>query len=443
LRNISEIGNHRLSGDVVYEEILKKYSLPVTASFIGAEVDPQYLGSEQTVALARKILRLDNVEAGVHGFTHPLDWKNKLTAFYIEGYSVNLEKGVEYNAFYPKAKQIIVNQEEYLKREIEEVVDYVNTTLVPEKKQVVVQQWTGNCEPPREAIEMTDRLNIKNINGGDSRLDRLYPSYTNVAPLLRQVNGRVQVYSSNANENIYTQGWEGPFYGFRYVIETFQQTEYPSLIDGIPRRISPINIYYHFYSGEKKLSLEALKETYDYALRQNINPIFTSEYLAVVDGFLMGKIQALSDGGWALRDYGQCRTVRFDRAHQWPDLEKSKGIIGFDQWEDSLYVHLSEGNRATLYLSNETPKKIYLKSASGIVSAWQEDAADIVFMAEGFGEQSYVLANLKPKGSYEVFWEPVSEKKGAAKKRLRADKDGILEVTVQGKGKIKVRVKIN
>ena len=52
------------------------------------------------------------------------------------------------------------------------------------------------------------------------------------------------------NENVYTNDWTGPFYGFRDVIDTFRMT-------GEPRRLKPINLYYHTYSASKVAALKA------------------------------------------------------------------------------------------------------------------------------------------------------------------------------------------
>ena len=50
-------------------------------------------------------------------------------------------------------------------------------------------------------------------------------------------DGLFQVFAPNQNENVYTNEWRGPFYGFERVIETFEFTE-------TPRRLKPINIYF-------------------------------------------------------------------------------------------------------------------------------------------------------------------------------------------------------
>ena len=296
--------------------------------------------------LAREIYTLPHVEAGSHAFTHPLDWKKQLTAFEIKDYSQKRKKSDKedyaQDSLYPDAAMITASREEYLRREIEGSVDYINENLLPSEKKVKVYQWSGDCEPPGEAIALTDQIGVENINRGDSRFDRLVSSYTGIASLVRQVNSRIQVHTSNANENIYTNGWLRPFWGFKHVIETFRQTEIPDNPKFKPRRLAPINIYYHFYIAERKVGLQSLKDVYDYVAKQPVIPIFTSDYIKGVKGFLSGEVFRLDDNGWAFKNYGLCRTVRFDDKKKFPDLTRSRGVIGFNRWQDYLYVHLSE-----------------------------------------------------------------------------------------------------
>ena len=129
-------------------------------------------------------------------------------------------------------------------------VKYINETLLPSGKKVRTFFWTGNCEPTPAAVKLCQELGIDNINGGDSIFDRKNPSYTSLAPLGVEVGGYRQIYAPNSNENIYTNEWHGPYYGFKFVLETFGNTESPV-------RIKPINIYYHYYSGERWAALNA------------------------------------------------------------------------------------------------------------------------------------------------------------------------------------------
>jgi len=244
------------------------------------------------------------------------------------------------------------------------------------------------------------------------------------------VDGQIQFYASNVNENIYTNGWEGPYDGYDKVVETFQETETPKLVQSPPRRVSPINIYYHFYSGEKHAALEALKTVYEYALTQEIIPIFTSEYLSIVEGFLSGKVEKTEDGAWRFFDYGDARTVRFDDVKEYPDILRSKGVLGFKRWHNYLYVYLEKSEEAVLHFSEMLPKVPYLKEAANIVSDMRISQEKVSFAAHGYKEGFFLFANMKPSKRYEV--RLISKKNGNEQrsKKFKSDSEGNLSVKV-------------
>ena len=445
LRSISQIDGKSLCGEIIYDHILAEYDLPVTVGFITSDIDPSYLGSEKLLAFAKKTLSLENVEIGVHGFSHPLDWDRMITAYSLRGYSENAgsmdDLDILSESAYGGASLVTVNREKFISTEIKVAADFINNNAAPPGKKAKVYQWTGNCAPTEDAIALTKEIGLMNINGGDTRFDNSIPSYTRVAPLTRQVGGEVQMFTSNCNENIYTNLWEGPFYGFRNVIQTFKQTEVPTLVDGVPRRVDPINVYYHFYSGEKEASLKALKEVYDYSLTQDIIPVFTSYYLSIVTGFLSGRFQKLADGGWKFSDYGTCQTVRFDETDLFPDLERSSGVIGFIHWNNRLYVHLSEKNNAILYFAEKKPQKPYLVEASAIVSNWTVNFEDIKYSAYGFGKGIFRLAGLKPKTVVDIDIVKEDKKEPFYKKKYKTDKAGELYFVLPVHGKYQVIIK--
>ncbi len=439
-RNLSEI-SHVFSGEVIRDEILKVYPLPITASFIMTEVSSKYKGSPNLQRIAKSIMALPNVEIGSHTFTHPLDWVNKYVVFSVKGYSQAVGTDQKYQKvaeeFKQKGYRVTVDQTTYLKREIVESINYLNKYLAPEGKKVEVFQWSGDCRPPAEAIALVEKMGIKNINGGDTRFDRANPSYTNVAPLVRQVDGHIQFYSSNANENIYTHEWHGPFDWFAELIDTFEQTENPTLLKAAPRRISPINVYYHFYSGEKRASVNALKKAYDYALSANVLPLFTSEYVSVVQGFLNGKIEALADGGWRFSKYGPCQTVRFDDVSLLPDLTRSQGVIGFSRWHNALYVHLTEKGEAVLYLTQIPPQTPYLEEASNLLWDWGVSVEGGTFSTRGFSEGIYHLANMAKGATYEIEVRDLSQNL-LNRQELKTDANGELAVNLPVNGQVTV-----
>lgn len=443
VRNISEIGEDRYSGEIIYEEILKQYELPITASIITVDIDPAYDGSERLVGLARDMFELDNVEIGVHGFSHPLDWERQLTAAVVRGYSrksyMAQDDDIASESHYGDAALVTVDRETYLHKEIVEATAYTDNNLAPQGKKAELNQWTGNCLPPAEAIILADGEGLENINGGDTRFDRSLPSYTGIAPLVRQVKGQVQTYTSNANENIYTNGWSGPFDGFIYVIDTFKETEYPTLVKAPPRRITPINVYYHFYSGEREDALDALKAVYDYTLTQATIPVFTSQYARVVDGFMKGEIRYRSDGGWEFGDYGDCRTIRLDGESGHPDLARSENILGYKRWNDALYVHLGPGS-AALYISEDRPAQPYLEEASTVLEEYIFADDAISFTTRLFRRGEYVFRNMGARQAFMVNAEADGVQEPSVKRSI-ADAEGVLRVELPVRGVYHVTIR--
>lgn len=406
VRNATEVEGFKQgpAGEVVLERILRRYWMPVSASFISVEVDPRYMGSDQIIEVAKEIFALDNVECASHTFSHPLDWKEKITTFTIPGYSrpipaSELENLVTESGYLTGAL-VIVPMEEYLQKEVVEAAQYLQAEIAPLRKRLSLLFWSGDCTPQEEALALCAEHNLLNINGGDSRFDRHHPSYTYVAAYGRPVGPYFQTYAMNANDEIYTNDWTGPFYGQRYLIETFQQTEYPTLIGAPARRVSGIDLYYHFFSGQKIASLNAIRQVLHYMESQPTIPLWTGEYCTVVNGWVSGKVERTGEG-WHFSNYGLCRTVRFDASSDLPDLNRSKGVVGFTHWENYLYVTLAEGE-ATLYFATAAPDQPYLIEASSILKGLAMDRDQIEFSTRIYGPAIYRFANMRPSTHYLV-----------------------------------------
>ena len=405
MRNRSEVRAGASSGQVVLEEILTRYPLPFTASVVVAEVEPSLLGSEEFFALARTIFALPNVEAASHSYTHPLDWERRTRSFDLPQvpYSVETETAGS--------------------------VRYIEERLLPPGKRVRVFQWSGSTNVNEEVLAALARLGLPNINGGDPIFDREWPSYASVAPLMRQVGRHWQTYTSGSNENLYTRLWTGPFYGFRYATETFQNTE-------SPRRVSPINIYYHYYSGERIASLVALRQVHDWARGQPIAPIFTSEYLAIVEGFRTARI-ARGPAGWRIWDHGALRTVRFDATKAAVDLARSRGVLGFSHHQGSLYVHLAGSDEAFVVLTDRPAAVRYLVQASHRVTAWSREGDTLAFRMAGVGAKTAEIGGL-PAG-YQATVE-ISEAGSPRRLRAPAGPEGRLVIAAGEAPEVRIRV---
>lgn len=436
LLNVSHIDTSRYSSELIYEHVFLQYDLPFTASFIAYELMNFSQGLHGIEHIACKFIALDNLELGSHSFSHPLDWDKQLTAFLVEDYSYKIENTEELNILsessYAVAAHIRETREKYLRKETIGSIYDLNTLFSENiNKTVSVYQWTGNCRPPAEAIAMIDAIKMPNLNGGDSRFDSSFPSYTGVKPLFRYVKGRRQLYASNANENIYTFNWTGPFYAFRNVIQTFQQTEYPTLIKkALPRRVHPINLYYHYYSGEREASLDAVIDVYEYAMKQPIIPIFTSDFVCINKDFLQAEYKILDKETYHFSNYGRCRCVRFDKKI-FPDFSHSKGVLGFYHWEDYTYFHLDNQKEAILKLGDTPPSEPYLERSSVVLDTLSIEDDFVQFTGKGFGDALIILCNLKPSQEYEVI---VELKEQSYRRKLRTDSTGRAEVIFYGKG---------
>jgi hypothetical protein len=220
-----------------------------------------------------------------------------------------------------------------LKREIEGSVHYIEERLAPPGKKVEMFLWTGDCIPGSDALAMAYKAGLLNMNGGDTVATKSSPTVTEVEGLGLKREGGYQVFAPNQNENLYTNEWKGPFYGYERVIETFEFTE-------TPRRLKPIDIYFHTYIATKRAGLASLDKVFAYALARENTPVYVSEYARKVLDFQTLAI-ARTQNGWRLRSQGEMRTLRLPQALGLPDLPASQGVAGYRRGSPDSYVHLA------------------------------------------------------------------------------------------------------
>ncbi|MBK3332332.1 polysaccharide deacetylase [Persephonella atlantica] len=331
----AEWDQNLFASQVLEEEIFKVFDIPHTVSVIEGEIAPWGLYpelSDKLESIARQIFSLSNVEAGSHTFSHPFKWKKLYRGEYKKGYNLPIK-----------------NYRFSLEREIKGSVDYINKRLLPEGKKVKVFQWSGDCLPPWQAVAMTYKMGLLNINGGDTTITNEHPYLSYISPMGINRNGYFQVYAAVQNENIYTNEWTGPYYGYINVIQTFKLTENP-------RRLKPINVYYHFYSGSKTASLNALKRVYKWALSQKVTPMYTSQWIRRVLDFRNVAV-GYDEAGYIIRTDGSIRTLRIDRL-LYPDMNVSRGIVGFKEEKGKVYIHLDGSGRYYLKLTEKRNREI-------------------------------------------------------------------------------------
>jgi hypothetical protein len=369
--SVAELPDRPYAGEVIRREVLARYRLPTTVSIIEGEIGASGLYPDKAPALeeiARRIFARPEVEIASHTFSHPFDWVRAENPAPPDGHIDGRLDETREDDRQEGDRLPIPGYVYSLEREIDGSVAYINARLAPAGKTTRVLLWSGDAQPPQGAIERTDALGLANLNGDDAEEPGPRPALSQVPSFVRPVGDRIQVYAPAQNENVYTNLWRGPFYGFRRVVDYFQFTE-------SPRRLKPIGIYYHFYSGTKAAALKALHEVYRWAGEQETFPVWASEYAATVRGFEGAALARRLDGRWIVRNLGALRTVRLPAELGWPDLTRSTGVLGVRDLPQGRYVALAPGADVSLALSPEPPAGPYLLSANAAVVSFRREGS--------------------------------------------------------------------
>ncbi|MBN9422179.1 MAG: hypothetical protein BGO63_17160 [Candidatus Accumulibacter sp. 66-26] len=375
----AELPGTPLAGRVLLDAILARYRIPHAVSVIEAEIAPHGLHPKdagEMEEIARRMFRLPHVEVASHTFSHPFRW------------DVGIKHGVFQDSDADEAYHLAVPGYTLdLQREIGGSVDYINRHLAPPGKPVQILLWSGDTAPGAEALRLTQEAGVLNMNGGDTQITRSNPSLTAVAPLGIAKGGYRQIYAPTTNENIYTNLWRGPYYGFRRVIETFEMTE-------TPRRLKPIDIYYHAYSASKKASLDALHTVYRWALERRTYALFASEYIRKANDFY-GVVLARESDGWRVRGDGELRTLRVAAALGQPDPAASGAVAGYLAGTEGNYVHLAGADALLRFAAPPTsvhPAQPFLRDANARLSDWQAGDGNPRFALRGHLPLEFSLA---------------------------------------------------
>ncbi|MEX0998845.1 MAG: endo alpha-1,4 polygalactosaminidase [Thermodesulfobacteriota bacterium] len=378
--NIAEIPGTPLAIKVIQDYFLKKYNLPSTVSIIEREAANGGSSGKLTEIekAARDIFQLKNVEIASHSYSHPPVWfqKNNIEA-----------RGDDFYLSIPE-------YEFDLNREIAESVKYINNKLAPKKKHARVFFWTGDRRANKEALMLTRSLGLENMNGGGgATISKDEKTITRVPPLGYVIDDQIQVYAPIASDHIYTNSWQGPFYGFNRVIETMQLTD-------SPLRLKPMHIHSHFYSGSKLASINALKSVYDWSIKQEFRAIWVSEYARKVNDFQNVTLSRSMDGSWNIEGLNALRTLRLQVSTGWPDLKRSKGVIGVRDEKQGRYVHLLPNNgqvQLYTYTASNPPLSTYLLHSNGEIKKWQETAEGVNLKIYAHTPLELVIASPKSK----------------------------------------------
>ncbi|NDD38034.1 MAG: hypothetical protein EB082_06445 [Verrucomicrobia bacterium] len=196
----------------------------------------------------------------------------------------------------------------------------------------------------------------------------------------------LQITSANENENIYRERWavsgdtESPFFGgFLLAQDGFERMEQP-------RRLKPVNIYFHFYSGDNLASLNALTRLFDWAMRQELHAITAADYARLVRDARSARVIRESDVRWTFVTGGAVRTFRLPKSALVPDLAASRGVTGWRVTGDVIYVHTDGSPRVELALSSSPAAHLRL----------DQSTAEIQFTRLATREAAFTVRDIRP-----------------------------------------------
>jgi peptidoglycan/xylan/chitin deacetylase (PgdA/CDA1 family) len=346
--NASDQPGSPMSSAVLLRDIFERYRIPTTMSVIEGETSPQGLYPQYAAeleAIARRMFALPHIEIGSHSYSHPFNWEKAADGandarLQLPGYVFDIE------------------------REVAGSIRYIEERLAPAGKKVRLYQWSGNTNPGEAALAAVERAGIGAINGGETLITRAQPSITKVAPPGVRKGSHFQVYAPNQNENVYTNHYTGPLYGYERVIETFELTERP-------RRLKPINLYFHTYAASRRASLEALHKAWRWAMAQPTYPLHTSAYVEKVSDFEHIVIARGADG-FLVRGAQALRQLRAPAALGVPQIAASRSLAGYTDTDGvgERYLHLG-ADEAWLRFGSQGDGAPRLVDANARIEAFQ------------------------------------------------------------------------
>ena len=349
--------NGPIAGSVIEKDILERFKVPTTVSFVEGELAPNGIThlpqQKHYFSVARSILAMPWVEPASHSYGHPFDWRKIVSEKNIAPYHIPL-KNYKYSP----------------KREIVDSVDFINRYLTPKNKPCKVFLWTGLANPNKAAVAAAYQAGLLNMNGGNTSPTNNNPSLTLISPLGIWRGKYYQVYAPIMNENIYTNEWTGPFWGFRRVIETFKLTN-------TPRRLKPIDIYYHFYSGTKPAALNALIDVYQWANQQNVIHLFASQYIRKVLNFQNVVIAQDLNNNWWVFHATHDKEMRIAQNLGKPNLLQSQNLLGFSPYRNTYYLHLGAPTAAKIVFNHRSPTVPYLVQTNAEVHQFHRQGSCI------------------------------------------------------------------
>lgn len=354
--NASDQPGSPLACEVLITDFLEKYKVPTLASVIIGEISHEGLypkTADLSQKWARRMYALPWIEVGSHTWSHPFNWVEASRTHSLGKPS----KDYPYGYYLP-----LPNYTFSTASNITGAADYIDQKLAPPGKKCDMVLWPGDCNPPDEAVAMAYENGLGNINGGGAPITKSQPTLSNIWPMGIPKGQYFQVYAAQSNEEDFTHNWKGPYFGFERVIESYQLTD-------LPRRIKPIDLYFHPYIVTKAAGAKSLHTVYQWVLKQPTHAIFGHQYFRSVNDWRQATVARRLAGGWRLRAGPEMRQWTQPQAASLPELANCRNIAGWNEHGQQRYVHAT-AQQAILQTSSAGQPAPRLVEANADVTRW-------------------------------------------------------------------------
>lgn len=349
-----------LACEILVTEFLEKYKVPTLASVIVGEISHEGLypkTADASQKWARRMFALPWIEVGSHTWSHPFDWVAA-----SETHSRGKEtKEYPYGNYLP-----LPNYTFSTKSNVIDAAQYITDKLCPPGKKCTMILWPGDCNPPDKAVAMAYEFGLGNMNGGGATITRSQPTLSNIWPMGIPKGDYFQVYAAQSNEEDFTHNWKGPYFGFERVVESYQLTD-------LPRRIKPIDMYYHPYIVTKAAGAKSLHTVYQWVLKQPTHAIHGYQYFRSVNDWRQATVARRLAGGWRLRSGAELRQWTQPATAVAPQLAQCQNVAGWNEHGEQRYLHATAGQ--VIVQSGPTDKAVpRLIEANADITRWAVQA---------------------------------------------------------------------
>ena len=187
------------------------------------------------------------------------------------------------------------------------------------------------------------------------------------------------------------------------MIDTFKLTE-------SPRRLKPVNVYYHFYSGDYPAAVQALETIHDWVMTQPLHAVAVSHYVRMARDARDTAIFAAGKDRWLITSRGESRTFRLpENAAARIDLARSEGVTGWNVYQGETYVHTDGSPRVILALSDRPGTQPHLETSSGEITFTERSPTKLAFSVNDTRPITTVLAGFAPSSSARVTIDGVAK----------------------------------